>query len=125
MTVPHDLTAALPPCQCAEGCPCLLHRPPAPRVPAGHELGAENAPVEIRFWHLLCNNVGPGRLVGYAEAAWQASRDGVTGSLTTGLSWRAGSTQDPRLPVRDFTLTPLTEQQALEWIRANHHVTAC
>lgn len=134
MTVPHDLAAVMPPCQCdgtgfyvvnvarggfmePEERACALHQPPPPRVPAGTELGAHAPTAEPQFWQLLCNGIGPGRLIGYVEAAWLAKHHAAHGTLETGLSWIAQPTQDSRMPAREFTLTPLTDEEMVALIR--------
>jgi hypothetical protein len=91
----------------------------------GHELAAEDAPpkIETRFWLRQCNGALPGELIGLLDADWCAQQNNVAGSLETGLTWTARGTQDPRSPDRVFTLTPLTDTQAREWIRANRRTT--
>ena len=86
----------------------------------GHEFLAEAAAptAEIRFWLRCCNGAGA-ELVGYDVAAWCAAQTTAIGTLDTGLSWTAASTQDPTVPEREFTLAPLTDNQAAAWIRAN------
>lgn len=70
-----------------------------------------------RFWLRRCNGADPGDLVDAAAAAFCAEQPGASGSLDSELRWTARGTQHPLAVDREFTLTPLTDDQARAWIR--------
>ena len=97
----------------------------SPRESVGHEIDAVHMQPEPQFWLLTCNKASPGELLDYIRADWCLREyAGGVGSLASGFSWTASSTQDPRLPERDFEVRPLTTDEALAWIRAHRPVTA-
>lgn len=111
--------------QACPGCPDCTPGPPTPepRTTVGHELGAEEASSEVRFWLRQCQGGVPGALVDYLGATRIMQENDVLGTLTEGLRWNARGTQDPHAPERQFTLTPLTDAQAAAWIRQNQSAT--
>lgn len=70
----------------------------------------------IRFWLRRCNGAEPGCLVDEQGAVQSTTLPGVTdvrGSLEAGRTWKVPALR------RSFSLTPLTDAQAREWIRAH------
>jgi len=69
---------------------------------------------QTRHWLRQCNGELPGALVGRDEAEFIAGLPGVVGSLESKLTWFV----DDHGGKRKFTLTPMSREQAGDWIVA-------